>query len=112
MLFFAVIIASFGGAIFNAIFGRYVGSGMVGAGAGLLGYILSGVVAALVIGVVAFLISLLTGAFPRGRGWGSGGGWSSGGGSGSSGGWSSGDSGGGFSGGGGDFGGGGASGSW
>jgi uncharacterized protein len=113
LLLLGAIIAAIGGSILNAILGRYLGSGIVGAGTGLLGYLLSGVGAALVIGVVAFLISLLTGAFKLGSGVSRGGGWSSGGSWGSSGGWSSGGGGGGgFSGGGGDFGGGGASGSW
>lgn len=61
---------------------------------------------AVVIGVIVFLLMLLSGSLP-GRGGGSGGDWGS-----SGGGWSSGGGGGGFSGGGGSSGGGGASGSW
>lgn len=115
LLLLGAIVAYAAGNMLNAIFGRVAGSGMVGAGAGALGYVLSGLGAAVGIGLVAFLISLLAGAFrgsglsgrgggPWVGGWGSGGSWGSGGG------WSSG--GGGWSGGGGDFGGGGASGSW
>lgn len=92
------------GGLLRAMFGRVVGSGLVGAGLGLIAWVLAGTaIVAVVIALVAFLVSLFAGAAgpPRGGGWGggySGGGWSSGGG--------------GFSGGGGSFGGGGASGSY
>jgi uncharacterized protein len=93
------------GGFLRAIFGRFLGSGIIGLGAGLLGFALIGTLAALIIGVVAFLLSLVGGALPgRGSGWSAGRGWGSGGGFGSGGG--------GFSGGGGGFSGGGASGSW
>lgn len=116
LLLFVAISAYIAGTVLNTLFGRFLGSGVVGAAGGVVGYVLSGLAAAVGIGVVAFLISLLTGAV-RGGGWpgrggSSSGGWGSGGGGWSSGGgsWSSG--GGGFSGGGGGFSGGGASGSW
>jgi uncharacterized protein len=113
-LFFLVII---GGGILRAIFGRFLGSGIIGTVAAVAGWaILGSLIAALVIGFIAFIFGLLGGA-----GWGGGrGGWSSGGFGGGSGSWGGGGfSGGGFSGGGGGFsggggssGGGGASGSW
>jgi uncharacterized protein len=102
----AVIFATVVGGFLRAIFGRFLGAGIVGFAAGVLGYFFMGVVAAAIIAIIAFLINLFSGsALSHGSGW--GGGWSSGGGGGN---WSS--DGGGFSGGGGDFGGGGASGSW
>jgi uncharacterized protein len=107
-LFILVVI---GGGILRAIFGRFLGSGIIGTVAAVAGWaILGSLIAALVIGLVVFIFGLLGGAS-----WGAGrGGWSSGGfggGSWGGGGFSSGG-GGGFSGGGGSSGGGGASGSW
>ena len=111
-LFFLVVI---GGGILRAIFGRFLGSGIIGTVAGVAGWaILGSLVAALVVGVLVFMFGLFGGASFGGgrRGWG-GGGWSSGGfGGGSWGGGGFGGGGGGFSGGGGSSGGGGASGSW
>jgi len=108
LLVVGLIIALVVGSLLRSIFGRFVGSGMVGAGAGALGYFMVGTIAALVVGVAAFLISLLTGLAPgRGSGWSSGQSWGHGG-FGSGGGFG----GGGFSGGGGGSAGGGASGSW
>jgi len=111
-LFFLVVI---GGGILRAIFGRFMGSGIIGTVAGIAGWaILGSTIAALVIGFIVFVFGLLGGASFGGsrRGWG-GGGWSSGGfGGGSWGGGGFGGGGGGFSGGGGSSGGGGASGSW
>jgi uncharacterized protein len=107
-LFILVLI---GGGILRAIFGRFLGSGIIGTVAGVAGWaILGSLVAALGIGFLVFVFGLLGGASFGGgrRGWG-GGGWSSGGFGG--GGWGGGG-GGGFSGGGGSSGGGGASGSW
>jgi uncharacterized protein len=94
--------------IARAVFGRFLGSALVSSAAGFMVWVIAGsVIAAAVIGALAFLVSLFAGSLPSGRGsgWisGSGGGWSSGGGD---------LGGGGFSGGGGGSGGGGASGSW
>jgi uncharacterized protein len=92
------------GGVLRALFGRVVAAGLVGAGTTMLSWVLiAPLLVALIVGAIAFLITL-AGEFngPRGR-YGSAGG----------GGW--GDSsagGGGFSGGGGGFGGGGASGRW
>jgi len=103
----AIVFVLVVGGFVRAILGRFVGSGVMGFGAGILGYFLVGTVAAVIVGIIAFLVSLLTGAMPgRASGWSSGSGW----GSGSFGG--GGFGGGGFSGGGGDSAGGGASGSW
>jgi uncharacterized protein len=102
-----LIVVSIAQAILQAIFGRFLGSGLTGAAAGLLVWLVAGwLIVAVVIGVVVFLLSVFAppaSAMRRGGGWSgsSGGGWSSGGGGG-----------GGFSGGGGSSGGGGASGSW
>ena len=113
-LLFFVIIA---GRILRALFGSFFGSGVTATIAGFAGWLLIGsFFAAIAIGFVAFLLSLMGGANLGGgrRGWGSGG-WSSGG---FGGGWGGGfggggfGGGGGFSGGGGSSGGGGASGSW
>jgi uncharacterized protein len=102
-LFILVLV---GGGILRAIFGRFLGSGIIGTVAGVAGWAIVGsLLAALAIGFIVFLFGLLGGAsFGGGRG---GGGWSSGGFGGGS--WGG---GGGFSGGGGSSGGGGASGSW
>jgi uncharacterized protein len=93
------------GAIVRAMFGRMLGSGIVGAVGGFIAWMLVGsLVAAIALGVLVAIVSAIAGGgsrFPPGRGgWYPGGGWSSGGG------------GGGFGGGGGGFGGGGASGRW
>lgn len=102
------VVVVFGG-VLRRLFGALLGSMVVGAGAGLLGWLLTGVLGiAFGAGAVAFIFALLAGA--------GGGGWSSGGrGGGFGGGWSGGGfggGGGGWSGGGGSFGGGGASGRW
>lgn len=104
-LFFAVPVGS---AIARAVMGRALGSLAVGAGTGLLAYV---VTASLGVALAAAFAATLWGLISRGSGGlGGSGGWSGGSGSASSGGDSS---GGGFSsGGGGDFGGGGASGDW
>jgi uncharacterized protein len=105
-LFILVLI---GGGILRALFGRFLGSGIIGTVAGIAGWAIVGsLLGALAIGFIVFLFGLLGGASFGGgrRGWG-GGGWSSGGSGGGS--WGG---GGGFSGGGGSSGGGGASGSW
>jgi uncharacterized protein len=96
-----------GGSVLRALFGRFVGSGIIGTVAGIVGWALIGSV---VIGIIAALIGFLLTLFNDNRTWSRGGyGGSSWGGGGFSGG---GFSGGGFSGGGGSSGGGGASGSW
>lgn len=109
IFFIGFIILAMLSQLLHSLFGRFVGSSVAGVAAGIIGYVLAGLVVAGIIGVIAFVISLFIDLAGRsGRGWSSHGGssgWSSGGGS-----WSSG--GGGFSGGGGGFGGGGASGSW
>jgi len=106
LLFYGFIATIILGGVLRSVFGRFLGSGIIGVTAGVVAYVLTGIVAAAIVAVVAFLITLVNSAGAgHGRGWYSGGGWSSGGGS-----WSSG--GGGFSGGGGSSGGGGASGSW
>ena len=97
------------GGIIRAIFGRFLGSGVIGAIGGFAGWLMIGSLAAAVgVGVVAAVLSLMGGiGGGRGRGgWfpGSVGGWGGGG-------WSGGG-GGSWGGGGGGFGGGGASGRW
>ena len=105
-LFIGFIILAMASQLLHSLLGRFPGAGVAGVAAGIVGYVLAGLAAAAIIGLIAFVISLFIGATGRqGRGWSSGGNWSSGGG-----GWSSG--GGGFSGGGGSSGGGGASGRW
>src|SRR6266850_4877456 len=107
-----LLLVVIGGGILRAIFGRFLGSGIIGTVAAVAGWaILGSLLAALVIGLIAFIFGLLGGA-----GWGGGrGGWSSGGfgggygggswgGGGFGGGGFSGGGGGGFSGGGGSSG--------
>jgi uncharacterized protein len=112
VLFFVV---PFAARMLRGIFGK-LGPLVSGAAVGMLAmFFTSSFIIAIIAGVVAFVISLLSGGLGFGRGgggpWISPGGWGGGGGGG--GGWSSGGGGGGFSsGGGGDFGGGGASGDW
>jgi uncharacterized protein len=108
----AILVLFIGGGILRALFGRFLGSGLVGALAAGAVWLVFG---SLLIGAIAGLFLFVTGLFGSaalrsrggwGGGWG-GGGWSSGGGS-----WGGSSGGGGFSGGGGSSGGGGASGSW
>ena len=102
MLPIGFILIFVGGGILRAIFGRFIGAGIVGGVAGVLASLLfSSIFIAVIAGLAAFVFSLFAGIGGGGRGWSSGGS-SWGGGSGS----------GGFSGGGGSFGGGGASGGW
>lgn len=99
------------GSALRTALGRLVGSAATGGFVGFLAWLFVGSIgAALVVGVLAFVLAAFVDLMPTGGGRGTRGGWSSGG----SGGWggSSGSSSGGFSGGGGSFGGGGASGSW
>lgn len=93
------------GGILRAIFGRFLGSGMVAAITGFIAWLLVGAAAiGVIVAIIAFAFSLFAGGMRGGYGpggWGggySGGSWSTGGG--------------GFGGGGGGFGGGGSSGSW
>jgi uncharacterized protein len=113
-LFFAVPIA---GGIARSIFGRKLGSVLTGTGVGALAMaITASLVVAGVAGVIALVVTLLTGhrsfGSTLGRTSRHGGGWGSGGFGGNSGGFGGGGGGGFSSGGGGDFGGGGASGDW
>lgn len=104
-MFYGFIAVMLIGGLLRSIFGRFLGSGIVAAAAGVVAFVLIGALAAAIVAVVAFLLTLFNEG-GSGGGWSSsGGGWSSSGGSGYSGG-------GGFSGGGGSSGGGGASGSW
>ena len=104
----AFFVAAIGGPVVSRLFGRLPGAGLLGGGFAAFAWVLIGsALLASLIGLLAFVIALLSGL---GRGSGSSsyssGGWSSGGG-----GFSGGGGGGGFSGGG-SSGGGGASGSW
>jgi uncharacterized protein len=113
LLPFLLVAVLVGSSLLRAVFGRAVGAGITGAGAGLIVFVLSQVLG-LAIGaaVLAFILALIAGfsggGWSGGRGpW--GGGWGGGGFGGGLGGFGG---GGGFSGGGGGFGGGGASGRW
>lgn len=111
-LFPAFIVLLVGRGLVNAVFGRFIGSGLTGGILGVAIWLFAGsLIVAVAVGVLAFLFSLFagvaTGRMPRGRGHG----WSSGGfGGGGFGG--GGFGGGGFGGGGGMSGGGGAGGRW
>ena len=97
---FAVFII---GGVLRALLGSFVGGAVSGGVIGMLVWLLGGgLLMALVLGVIAFVMSLLGGHGGIGPGGFGGGGFGGGGG----------NDGGGFSGGGGDFGGGGASGDW
>ena len=101
--FIGFIILAMASQLLHSLLGRFLGAGVAGVAAGIIGYVLAGLAAAAIIGLIAFVISLFIGATGRhGGGWSSGHSWSGGGSPG----------GGGFSGGGGSSGGGGASGSW
>ena len=98
------------GRMLQALLGRLVGAAVTSIGVGLIGWLFfSSIVAAILITVAVFFISLFqstgSGIYRNGRGSWSGNGFRSGG-------FGSGSSGGGFGGGGGGFGGGGASGRW
>jgi len=103
----AILVLFFVGGILRAIFGRFLGSGVMAALAGFVAWVIAGsLVISLIVGIFIFVTGLF-GSASRGYGGGLGGyggGWSGGGGFGGGGG--------GFSGGGGSSGGGGASGSW
>ena len=93
------------GGVLRAIFGRFIAAGLVGVAGGVIAsFLISSMLVAALLGIVAAVVSLLLG-MRGGAGWSSGGiSWGGGRGGGRSGG--------GFSGGGGSFGGGGASGGW
>jgi uncharacterized protein len=98
------------GGIVRSIFGRFLGSGVIGAIGGVAGWLMLGSIAiGVVVAVVALVLSLMGGMGGLG-GASRRGGWSSGGFGG--GGWGGGGGGGSWGGGGGGFGGGGASGRW
>jgi uncharacterized protein len=105
----ALLILFVGGGVLRTLFGRFLGSSLVGALGAIVLWVVFG---SIIISVIAGLFLFVTGLFgsaalgPRSGGWG-GGGWSSGGGS-----WGGSSGGGGFSGGGGGTSGGGAGGSW
>ncbi|WP_293762279.1 TPM domain-containing protein [uncultured Aquitalea sp.] len=106
MIVVCVIAATVGGGVLNGLFGRAVGSFILGAGVVAVTLYLGAMVAfSLAAGVLSVLLSQLI-ASTGGISWGGGGGGWSGGGSGG------GSGGSGWSGGGGGFGGGGASGDW
>jgi uncharacterized protein len=97
------------GGIIRAIFGRFVGSGLIGILGGVAGWLMLGsIIAAVLVAIVALFLSLMGGL--GGMGSHRRGGWMGGGIPGGGGGWSGG--GGSWGGGGGGFGGGGASGRW
>lgn len=101
LLFIVTIV---GGLLLRAVFGRLLGAGLTGVGAGILAWFLIGsLFFGLIAGLFAFFFLLGGGGrFLGGGGWGSS----------PRGGWGGGGFGGGMSGGGGGFGGGGASGRW
>jgi uncharacterized protein len=104
----AVLVLFVGGGILRAVFGRFLGSGLVGTlAAGALWLVFGSILISVIAGLFLFVTGLFGSASLRSRGGWGGGGWSSGGGS-----WGGSSGGGGFSGGGGSSGGGGASGSW
>ena len=113
-LFLTFFIAIIGGPIAARLVGHLPGSGLIGGGLAFFAWLIAGSAAlALILAIVGFFVSLLTGFGGRGGGWSpGGGGWSSGGGGWSSGGGGFSGGGGGFSGGGGGTAGGGAGGSW
>ncbi len=114
MLVFGVVLVFVVGNALRALFGRFLGAGVVAAIAGFAVWVIAGMMfAGVAAAVVAFLFSLFAGGRSTGSSpgsWTSGGGGFGGGGFG--GGGFGGGGGGGFSGGGGGSGGGGASGSW
>ncbi|HEY5898632.1 MAG TPA: YgcG family protein [Burkholderiales bacterium] len=108
-LFILVLI---GGGVLRAIFGRFFGAGIIGTIAAIAGWaVIGSLIAAIVVGFLAFVFTMMGGVSGR-RGWSSGGFGGGGFGGGGFGGGGFGGGGGGFSGGGGSSGGGGASGSW
>lgn len=91
------------GSVLRAVFGRFLGAGIIGVVIGVIAWTMIGAFAiAIIVAIIAFILSLFGGTHVGGGGYygggSSGGGWSSGGG--------------GYSGGGGSSGGGGAGGSW
>ncbi len=114
LLFVGLLLVFVFGRVLRAIFGRFLAACIVGVTAGTAtAFLLSSLVVSAIVGIVAFLASLMFGTISSagwstgGLSWGSGRGGGFGGGGGGFGG-----GGGGFGGGGGGFGGGGASGGW
>jgi uncharacterized protein len=106
LLFAGFVLVFIVGGVLRAIFGRFLAAGMVAVAAGVIASLLiSSLAVAVVLGLVAGIVSLFLGMLGAA-------GWSSGGGSRGGGFGGGGRRGGGFSGGGGGFGGGGASGGW
>jgi uncharacterized protein len=102
-IFVGIVFVFIAGTFLKAVLGRVPGSLATGAGAGLIAWLIFGILGGVAALVVGFLLTFLN------TGTGRGGGWSSG----SGGSWSGGSSGGSWGGGGGGgFGGGGSSGSW
>ncbi|MDH5343495.1 MAG: YgcG family protein [Betaproteobacteria bacterium] len=98
LLFYGFIAVMIFGGLLRSLFGRMLGAGATALAAGAIAYFLFSVGIAVIVAIVAFLLTLGGRIGYGGSGWSSGGSWSSGGG--------------GFSGGGGSAGGGGASGGW
>ncbi|MGZ8202230.1 MAG: TPM domain-containing protein [Burkholderiales bacterium] len=110
LLFIGFMLVFVVGGVLRAMFGRFFGSTLIGGVGGIAGWLMLGSLAAGIgVGLIALVLSLMSGAsgmggrrrggwYPGGWGGGTGGGWSGGGGS--------------WGGGGGGFGGGGASGRW
>jgi uncharacterized protein len=95
------------GGVLRALLGRFPAAALIGGSTGLIAFVMAAsLVAAIVVGIIAFVFTLFGGLSRPGRGGYRGGGWGGGYGGGGFGG------GGGWSGGGGGFGGGGASGRW
>jgi len=104
MFIIGIVMVVVVGGILRAVLGRVPAAVLIGgATAGIAWIIVSSLLAAVVVGIIAFVFTLLGGASGLGRGPRIGGGWGSGGFGGGGGGWG---------GGGGGFGGGGASGRW
>jgi len=110
LLFIGFMLVFVVGGVVRSMFGRFFGSSLIGGIAGFAGWLMLGsLIAALGVGLVAAVLSLMGGTGGGRRGGFYPGGW--GGGMGGGGGWSGGG-GGSWGGGGGGFGGGGASGRW
>jgi uncharacterized protein len=118
LLFIGFMLVFVVGGVLRAMFGRFFGSSLIGGIAGFAGWLMLGsLIAGIGVGLVALVLSLMSGASSGRRGHWYPGPWTGGTGSGGmggwgGGGWSGGGGGGSWGGGGGGFGGGGASGRW